>query len=88
MAVLYVSADLPFAQARFRGAEGIENVTSASTFRSDFGERYGVTMADGPMAGLMSRAVVVIDGDGVVKYTEQVPEITQEPDYDAAFAAI
>ena len=83
-AVLNVSADLPFAQGRFCGAEGIENVTSASTFRSDFGETYGVTIADGPMAGLMSRAVVVVDPDGNVAYTEQVPEIAQEPDYDAA----
>ena len=87
-AVLNVSADLPFAQARFCGAEGIENVTSASTFRSDFGESYGVTITDGPMAGLMSRAVVVIGSDGNVAYTEQVPEIAQEPDYDAAIAAI
>jgi len=86
--VLNVSADLPFAQARFCGAEGIENVTSASTFRSDFGDAYGVTIADGPMAGLMSRAVVVVDGDGQVIYTEQVPEIGQEPDYDAALMAL
>lgn len=87
-AVLNVSADLPFAQTRFCGAEGIEDVTSASTFRSDFGQAYGVQIADGPMAGLMSRAVVVVDPDGVVKYTEQVSEIAQEPDYDAALAAI
>ena len=87
-AVLNVSADLPFAQSRFCGAEGIENVTSASTFRSDFGETYGVTISDGPMAGLLSRAVVVIGPDGNVAYTEQVPEIAQEPDYDAAIAAI
>ncbi len=86
--VLNVSADLPFAQARFCGAEGIENVTNASTFRSDFGAIYGVTITDGPMAGLMSRAVVVVDGDGVITYTEQVPEIGQEPNYDAAFAAL
>ena len=88
VAVLNVSADLPFAQGRFCGAEGIEHVTSASTFRSDFGEVYGVTIADGPMAGLMSRAVVVVNGDGEVVYTEQVPEITQEPNYDAALAAL
>ena len=88
VAVLNVSADLPFAQGRFCTAEGIENVTSASTFRSDFGEAYGVTIADGPMAGLMSRAVVVVNGDGEVVYTEQVPEITQEPNYDAAFDAL
>jgi thiol peroxidase len=87
-AVLNVSADLPFAQSRFCGAEGIENVTSASTFRSSFGQDYGVTISDGPMAGLMSRAVVVVDPDGTVTYTEQVPEIAQEPDYDAALAAI
>ena len=86
--MLNVSADLPFAQARFCGAEGIENVSSASTFRSDFGDAYGVRIADGPMAGLMSRAVVVVDADGVVTYTEQVPEIAQEPDYDGALAAL
>jgi thioredoxin-dependent peroxiredoxin len=86
--VLNVSADLPFAQARFCGAEGIEGVTNASTFRSDFGSSYGVTISDGPMAGLLSRAVVVVDGDGVVTYTEQVPEIGQEPNYDSALAAI
>ncbi|MFV0306952.1 MAG: thiol peroxidase [Desertimonas sp.] len=87
-AVLNVSADLPFAQGRFCGAEGIENVTSASTFRSDFGDAYGVTMTDGPLAGLLSRAVVVVGPDGKVVYTEQVPEIAQEPDYDAALNAI
>ena len=86
--MLNVSADLPFAQTRFCGAEGIENVTSASSFRSDFGSLYGVTISDGPLSGLLSRAVVVIDPDGVVSYTEQVPEIGQEPDYDAALAAI
>ena len=86
-AVVNVSADLPFAQSRFCGAEGIENVASASTFRSDFGTDYGVTITDGPMAGLLSRAVVVVGPDGVVSYTEQVPEIGQEPDYDAALAA-
>ena len=88
VAVLNVSADLPFAQARFCGAEGIENVTSASSFRSDFGQVYGVSLSDGPMAGLLSRAVVVIDPDGVVTYTEQVPEIAQEPNYDAALGAL
>ena len=88
VAVLNVSADLPFALSRFCGAEGIENVSSASVFRSDFGATYGVTMADGPLAGLLSRAVVVIDADGKVAYTEQVPEIGQEPDYDSALAAI
>ncbi len=86
--VLNVSQDLPFAQARFCGAEGIENVESASAFRSDFGSTYGVTITDGPMAGLLSRAVVVVRPDGTVGYVEQVPEISQEPDYDGALAAI
>jgi thiol peroxidase len=86
--VLNVSADLPFAQSRFCGAEGIEGVTNASSFRSDFGGAYGVTMAEGPLNGLLSRAIVVVDGDGVVTYTEQVPEIGQEPDYDAALGAL
>ena len=87
-AVLNVSADLPFAQSRFCGAEGIENVTSASTFRSDFGDAYGARITDGPMAGLLSRAVVVVGPDGKVRYTEQVPEIAQEPDYEAALSAL
>ena len=87
-AVLNVSADLPFAMGRFCGAEGIENVQSASVFRSDFGDSYGVKIAEGPLAGLMSRAVVVVDGEGVVRYTEQVPEIGQEPDYDAALSVL
>ncbi len=86
--VLNVSKDLPFAQKRFCGAEGIENVTSASAFRDSFGEDYGITIADGPMAGLLGRAVVVIGADGNVTYTELVPEIGQEPDYDAALAAL
>ena len=86
--VLCVSMDLPFAQGRFCAAEGIENVVTASAFRSAFGEHYGVTIADGPLAGLLSRAVVVIDETGKVIYTEQVPEIAQEPDYDAALAAL
>lgn len=86
--VINVSADLPFAQARFCGAEGIENATTGSTFRSGFGADYGVTLTDGPLAGVLSRAVVVIAPDGVVSYTEQVPEIAQEPDYDSALAAL
>jgi len=86
--VVCVSADLPFALNRFCGAEGIENVTSASSFRSDFGSTYGVTITDGPMAGLLSRAVVVVGPDGNVTYTEQIPEIAQEPDYDAALNAL
>jgi thiol peroxidase len=85
--VLCVSKDLPFAMSRFCGAEGIDNVTSASAFRDSFGEDYGVTMTDGKFAGLFARAVVVIGADGNVAYTELVPEIANEPDYDAALAA-
>jgi thiol peroxidase len=88
VSVLNVSKDLPFAQKRFCGAEGIENVTTASAFRDGFGEEYGVTIVDGPMAGLLARAIVVIGADGNVAYTELVPEIAQEPDYDAALAAL
>jgi thiol peroxidase len=87
VAVLCVSNDLPFAQKRFCGAEGIENVTTASAFRDSFGEDYGIAIADGPMAGLLGRAVVVIDADGRVAYSELVPEIATEPNYDAALAA-
>ena len=87
-AVLNVSMDLPFAQARFCGAEGIENAIVASGFRSSFGSDYGVTFTSGPLEGLFSRSVVVIDGDGTVAYTQQVAETTDEPDYDAALAAL
>ncbi len=84
--VLAISKDLPFAQGRFCTTEGIENVIPLSDFRfSDFDESYGVRMADGPLAGLLARAVVVIGKDGKVAYTELVPEITQEPDYEKAF---
>jgi len=86
--VLNVSADLPFAQGRFCGAEGIENVESASAFRSDFGDSWGVKLADGPLAGLFARAVVVLDGAGTVIHTQLVPEIANEPDYDAAISAL
>lgn len=85
--VLAVSADLPFAAARFCSAEGIDAVTPASVFRSDFGTDYGVELAEGPMAGLLARAVVVIDAEGRVVHTELVDEITAEPDYEAALAA-
>ena len=88
VSVLCVSNDLPFAQARFCGAEGIENVKSASAFRDSFGQDYGVTIADGPFAGLLARAVVVIGADGNVTYAELVPEIANEPNYDAALAAL
>ncbi|BBO84703.1 putative thiol peroxidase [Desulfosarcina ovata subsp. sediminis] len=87
--VLCVSADLPFAHARFCGAEGLDHVVSASTFRSPgFGDAYGTRIGDGPLAGLMARAVVVIDGAGKVTYTQLVEEISQEPDYDKALAAL
>lgn len=86
--VLCVSADLPFAQARFCDAEGLTNVTTASTFRSDFGSAYGVKMADGRLAGLMARSVVVLDENGKVIHSQLVPSIGQEPDYDAAVASL
>ena len=87
--VLAISKDLPFAHARFCTTEGIENVIPLSDFRfSDFDENYGVRMADGPLAGLLARSVVVIGKDGKIAYTELVPEITQEPDYDKAIAAV
>lgn len=86
--VLCVSKDLPFAHKRFCGAEGITNVHTVSSFRGpDFGKDYGVTMTDGPLAGLFARAVVVLDGKGKVVYSELVPEIAQEPNYDKALAA-
>lgn len=87
--VLCVSADLPFAHARFCGAEGLDHVVSASTFRSPgFGEAYGTRITRGPLAGLMARAVVVIDGKGKVAYTQLVDEISKEPDYDKALACL
>ncbi|MFC1602388.1 thiol peroxidase [Pseudomonadota bacterium] len=87
--VLCVSDDLPFAQKRFCGAEGLNNVISASEMRNrTFGDQYGVRITDGPLAGILSRAIVIIDTAGKVIYTEQVPEITQEPNYDAALAAL
>ena len=86
--VVCVSMDLPFAQARFCGAEGIENVVTGSAFRSTFGEDYGVTMEDGPLAGVLSRAVVIADADGTIIHTEHLDEVTEEPDYDAAQAVL
>lgn len=87
--VLAVSKDLPFAHARFCTTEGIENVVPVSDFRATgFDRAYGVLMADGPLQGLLARAVVVVDAQGRVAYTELVPEITQEPDYDKALAAV
>jgi len=86
-AVLCISADLPFALGRFCGAEGLDNVVPLSVFRSaDFGKNYGVLITTGPLAGVLSRAVVIIDKTGNVSYTEQVPEITQEPNFAAALA--
>ena len=85
-AVLCVSKDLPFAAGRFCGAEGLENVTTASDFRyNTFGNDYGVLMTDGVLQGLLARSVVAIDENGKVVYTELVPEITQEPIYDVKF---
>ena len=86
--VLCISADLPFAQSRFCSAEGIKNVVSASVFRApEFGKNYGVTIVDGPLAGLLARAVVVVDAKGEVIHNELVAEITQEPNYEAALLA-
>jgi thiol peroxidase len=87
-AVLCVSQDLPFAQNRFCGAEGIDNVKVGSGFRSGFADDYGVRIVDGPMRGLAARSVVVLDENGTVVYNQLVPEIGQEPDYDSALAAV
>ena len=86
--VVCVAADLPFAMTRFCGAEGIANVKIGSTFRSTFGNDYGVNFGTGPLTGLLSRAVVVIDTDGKVLHTEQVGEIADEPNYEAALAVL
>ena len=86
--VLNVSADLPFAQKRFCGAEGLDGVETLSTFRSDFADAYGVRLVGGPMAGLCARAVVVVDAENVVKHVELVSDIANEPNYEAALAAL
>ncbi len=87
--VLCISRDLPFAQGRFCGAEGIKNVETLSDFASGkFGTDYQLQIADGPLANLNSRAVIVLDEKGIVKYTEQVPEIVDEPNYEKAIAAL
>lgn len=86
--VLNISADLPFAQKRFCAAEGVENATALSCFRSTFAKDWGVQITDSPLAGLCSRAVVVLDANNTVVYTEQVPEIAQEPNYDKALVAL
>ncbi len=86
--VLNVSADLPFAAKRFCAAEGIEGAETLSSFRGGFAQDYGLEIVDGPLAGLCARAVLVVDENNQVTYTELVPEIAQEPDYDAALAAL
>ena len=87
--VLCISADLPFAQSRFCGAEGLDNVQTLSTLRGrDFLEAYGVALKSGPLAGLAARAVVVLDADDTVLHSQLVPEIKNEPDYAAALAAL
>ena len=87
--VLCISADLPFAQSRFCETEGLKNVISLSVFRSpEFGRDYGVTITTGPLKGLLSRAIVIIDADGIVRYTQQVTEIVEEPDYSAVLKVL
>lgn len=87
--VLCISKDLPFAQGRFCAAEGLEQVLSLSEYKdANFSEAYGVKFSDGPLEGLLSRAVVVISPEGKVKYTEQVAEVTEEPNYKAALTSI
>ena len=87
--VIGLSFDLPFALKRFCGAEGIENVVTASLFRNpEFATDYGVLIADGPLKGLTARAVIVLDGAGKIIYTQLVDDIKNEPDYDAALAAL
>lgn len=87
--VLAISADLPFASARFCTTEGIQNVIPASAFRNpEFAEKYGLLLIDGPLKGLLARAVINIDPEGKIKHVELVPEITQEPDYQSAIGSI
>ena len=87
--ILCVSRDLPFAQSRFAEQETIENITFLSDFKThQFGKDYGLEMVDGPLAGLLSRCVIVIDPNGTILYTEQVPEVAEEPNYTAAFDSL
>jgi thiol peroxidase len=86
--VVCVSMDLPFALERICGGENLKNIIPVSVFRSNFGNDYGVTILDGAFEGLLSRSVVVINSNGSVIYTEQVPEIGQEPNYDAAIGSL
>ena len=89
VAVVCASMDLPFAAGRFCGAEGLENVVTASDFRDgSFGKAYGMRIVDGPLAGLLARSVILLDAEGRVIYTELVPETTQEPNYDAVLALL
>jgi thioredoxin-dependent peroxiredoxin len=89
VAAVFVSMDLPFAHGRFCGAEGISNAITGSDFRHrSIGQRYGVGIKDGPLAGLYARATLVIDANGIVRHAELVKEITEEPDYDAAMAVL
>lgn len=86
--VLNISKDLPFALSRFCAAEGIQNAEALSDFRGGFSSEFGGTLEDSPLKGLLSRAVIVADAEGNVLYTEQVPEITTEPNYEAALSAL
>jgi thioredoxin-dependent peroxiredoxin len=87
--VLCISRDLPFAQKRFCGAEGLDNVINLSDFkRGSFGQDYGLEISESVLAGLHSRVVIVLDENGVIKYSEQVPEIADEPNYEAALKAL
>lgn len=86
--ILNISADLPFAQGRFCGAEGIKNVETLSTFRSNFSKDYNVEIIDGPLTGLCSRAIYVLDESNKIIYTEQVAEIADEPNYAAVLKAL
>jgi thiol peroxidase len=87
--IVNISKDLPFAQKRFCEAEGVEHVTNLSAFRCDqFGEKFGIALVDGPLEGLLARGIVVLDGEGKVTYTELVSDIVNEPNYDAALAAV
>jgi len=89
VAFVTISADLPFAAKRWCGAEGVENAMTLSSFDSStFGTDYGIKMVDGALNGLLGRAVLVVDGDGTVLHSQLVPEIAQEPDYDAALGAL
>lgn len=87
--VLCISKDLPFAQKRFCASEGLENVETLSEFKdNNFSDTYQLRITDGPLSGLLSRAVIVLDAEGKIKHTEQVPEVGQEPNYEAALAAL